>query len=81
MLKKIIQAAVIIAILTGPAAAQVPLNFPTGASRPLTPEEIERQNAIDNAYKSATKKIPDKKPVADPWGDVRPNPATAKNKQ
>jgi hypothetical protein len=28
---------------------------------PLTPEEQERQKAIDDAYKSAIKKLPDKK--------------------
>jgi hypothetical protein len=32
---------------------------------PLTPEEQERQKAIDDAYKSAIKKLPDKKKTAD----------------
>jgi hypothetical protein len=81
MLRKLIQAAAILALLTGTAAAQLPMKFPTnGDKRPMTPEEIEKQKAIDNAYRSATKKIPEKGPV-DPWGDVRPNPSTsAKNK-
>ena len=83
MLRKLMQAAAIIALLTGTASAQIPMKLPLqGASkRPLTPEEIEKQKALDKAYKSATQKIPDKKAV-DPWGNVRPDPATAsKNKQ
>jgi hypothetical protein len=84
IVRKLVQAGLIFAFLTGTASAQVvPLSLPLkGASkRPLTPEEIEKQKAIDRAYKSATEKIPDKQP-ADPWGTVRPSPATAsKNKQ
>ncbi|MGD0025440.1 MAG: hypothetical protein ABSC37_12590 [Xanthobacteraceae bacterium] len=83
MLRKLMQAAAVIALLTGTASAQMPMPAVhlNGDKRPPTPEEIEKQKAIDNAYKSATQKIPDKKPV-DPWGNVRPNPSPAsKNKQ
>jgi hypothetical protein len=48
--------------------------------RPLTQDEIDRQKALDNAYKAATNKIPDQKNT-DPWGNVRtsaPAPAAKK---
>jgi hypothetical protein len=46
-----------------------------------TQEEVEKQQQLDDAYKAATKKIPDQK-TSDPWGVVRPtSPApTAKKK-
>jgi hypothetical protein len=83
MLRKLMQAAAVIALLTGTASAQIPMKLPLhGVSKHrLTPEEIAKQKALDKAYKSATEKIPDKKPV-DPWANIRPNPATAaKNKR
>ncbi len=48
---------------------------------PRTKEQQEYDKALDRAYNSANKKIPEKnKP--DPWGDIRPAPsAAAKNKQ
>jgi hypothetical protein len=83
MLRKSILAAAIIAIvvaLTGAASAQFPMTGISlnGGPKQLTPEEQARQKAIDDAYKTASKKIPDKK-VDDPWGTVRPNPSTATN--
>ena len=82
MLKRLVQTAAIIALLTGTAAAQIPMSFPTDSKRTMTPDEIEKQKAVDKAYKSAVDKIPEKKPVADPWGTVRPSPpAAAQNKQ
>jgi hypothetical protein len=85
MLRKLIQAGAILFLLTGAAYAQSGFPMPSislGKDKPPpTPEEIERQKAIDNAYNAANKKIPEKKQVADPWGNVRPNPAPqAKNK-
>jgi hypothetical protein len=45
---------------------------------PLTPEEREKQKAIDDAYKSAIKKLPDKKkPADDPWGNIRSTTTTS----
>jgi hypothetical protein len=86
MLRKLISAAAALVLLTGTAYAQSGFPMPSislGKDKPPpTPEEIERQKAIDNAYNAANKKIPEKKEAADPWGNVRPNPApqTAKNK-
>lgn len=41
-----------------------------GDKRPLSAEEVAKQKAADEAYKSAVGKIPDQK-SADPWGTVR----------
>jgi len=70
-----------IAALTGTASAQ----FMPGMSlvpdrRPLTPEEKEKRKAVDDAYRSAISKLPDKKKSADPWENVRSAP-TAPSKQ
>ena len=54
--------------------------FAAGPKRPLTQEEVDKQRALDNAYKAATNKIPDQK-SNDPWGNVRsaaPTPAAKK---
>ena len=42
---------------------------------PPSKEEKERQKAVDDAYKSAMGKLPDKKKSADPWEGVRSAPA------
>jgi hypothetical protein len=36
-----------------------------------TPEEIEKEEAAQKAYKESLKKIPDAKVSNDPWGNVR----------
>jgi hypothetical protein len=43
--------------------------------KPLTPDEIEKQRKLDDAYKAATNKIPDQK-SNDPWAVVRPSSPT-----
>jgi hypothetical protein len=73
--------AVGLVFLAGPVCAQVPSMGDSSGSGPtmnlapqdrrLTSEELEREKAIDNAYKSTLKKIPDQKRTADPWGTVR----------
>jgi hypothetical protein len=73
MLRKFFGAAVIIASLTGVAAAQLPmpgLSFGHDEKRKLTPEEQAAQDARDKAYKAELNKIPDKK-GNDPWGNIR----------
>jgi len=84
----VVPAAAIVALLSGTAVAQAPsgggggnplmprLSIGDDVKRKLTPEEQERQDALDAAYKAATKKIPDQK-AADPWATVRPSPQTA----
>ena len=65
-------AVIVLALAAGPALAQFGgINLlPEGKAK--TPEEIQRGEAIDNAYNSAIKKVPDqKKATNDPWADVR----------
>jgi hypothetical protein len=76
--------AAFLAMLTATAAAQMPMPGISlqGESKPkLTPEEQEKQDELDKAYKSATTKIPDQK-LNDPWATVRPaTPAPKKKPQ
>jgi len=82
MLRKFIRAGAIVAMCTGPAAAQGNLSIPLNQKPPPTKEEIEKLKDSDRAYNAAMKKIPDKKSSGDPWGDIRPNTSpAAKNKQ
>jgi hypothetical protein len=80
---KLAGAVAIAAIMTGTAAAQLPMpGLSLGKDKPPpTPEEIERQKQIDNAYKSATTKIPNQSGANDPWASVRPAPATPSKKK
>jgi len=82
MLRNLIPAVAILALATGPAAAQgVALSPFKHEERKLTPDELKAQQQREKDYKAAMDKIPDKKVVNDPWGDIRPAPqATAKNK-
>jgi hypothetical protein len=84
MLRKFILAGAATALLTGAASAQMPMpSISLGEDKPPpTEEQLAKQKALDDAYKAATKKIPNKTVADDPWGSVRPNPSTAKtNKQ
>jgi hypothetical protein len=84
ILCRLLQGMAVLALLSRAAAAQLPLNMPLQHDKaPMSQEEMEKQKALDDAYKSATNKIPDKK-VDDPWATVRPSagtPATTKKKQ
>jgi hypothetical protein len=68
---RILGAAAVIALLTGPAYAQTPnINLiPEFVSK--TPEEKEQEAAQQKAYRESLKKIPDAKVSSDPWGNVR----------
>jgi hypothetical protein len=68
---KVLRAAAVIALLTGPAYAQMPnINLiPEIASK--SPEEKEADAVRDKAYRDSLKKIPDAKVSSDPWGAVR----------
>jgi hypothetical protein len=73
MLRKIVGAAIAVAVFTGPAAAQMPMpsiSLGEKEKRKLTPEEQAAQDARDKAYKAELNKIPDKKGT-DPWGNLR----------
>jgi hypothetical protein len=81
MLPRFICAGVVILLIAGDAAAQPDTSTPQsnlgvpflpGRQPSSTPEQVERQKAIDRAYDATMHKLPDKKSSADPWGDVRP---------
>jgi hypothetical protein len=79
---RLICAAAVTAAPAGPAFAQFPTpSFSLQNDKQKTPDEIEHDKAIDRAYQSATKKIPDKSTVNDPWADVRPAPAVVPPKK
>jgi|SRR5580700_1739500 hypothetical protein len=73
MLRKLIPAVAVLALVAGPAAAQVALSPFKHQERKLTPDEIAKQKADDAAYKAAMDKIPEKK-ANDPWGGIREAP-------
>ncbi len=66
-----------LALMVSNASAQVPEpNVSPWQKKRLTPfRERERQKKLDDAYKAATKKIPEQK-SNDPWAAVRPAPPT-----
>jgi hypothetical protein len=58
-------------LLSGPVFAQAPhLNLLTDGPG-KTQEEIEKQKAIEKAYKDTLRTIPDAAVANDPWGGVR----------
>jgi hypothetical protein len=63
-----------LALMTANASAQSlpPINLLQlqQPQKHLTPEEQEQQDKLDEAYKAATKKIPDQK-AHDPWANAR----------
>jgi hypothetical protein len=69
----IIGAAAAIALLAGPARAQMQTPnvnlIPELQSK--TPEEKEQEAIKDKAYRESLRKIPDAKASSDPWGGVR----------
>jgi hypothetical protein len=77
MLRRFMPAAVLLVLSTATAFAQLPMGM-TLRDKPkeLTPEQRAKQKAIDDAYRAATRKIPDKKTATDPWGSVRPGPSS-----
>ena len=64
-----------------PALAQTPNINLIPELKSKSPEEREQDAIADKAYRESLRKIPDAKPGADPWGNVRseaPKPAPAK---
>ena len=71
---KLFRMAAVLAVLAGPAYAQMPnLNLlQEGPGK--TPEEKAAEAERDKAYKETLKKIPDSKASNDPWGNMRSDP-------
>ena len=86
MLRKTIQATLIVILMMGAASAQTdPSGFLRSDGEPsLRGRNLEKKSdraidrayhskQIDNDYKAATSKIPDQK-ANDPWAAIRPTP-------
>jgi hypothetical protein len=75
-LLRIAGTAAVTAVLVGSAAAQFPMpSINLEQDKHRTPDQIAHDQAVDRAYQSATKKIPDKEIANDPWSGVRSAPA------
>jgi hypothetical protein len=73
-LMKRIMVALAVALIATPALAQMGgMNLMDDAPQKMkTKEDVDRQRAAENAYRSTMKSIPDqKKATNDPWADVR----------
>ena len=68
---RILGAAAVIVLLTGPAYAQTPNINLVPELQSKTPEEKEADAVRERAYRESLKKIPDAKASSDPWGNVR----------
>jgi hypothetical protein len=66
---RILAIAALFALLAGPAFAQ---NVNLMGDKPVDPVAEQKKQESERAYKAATQRIPDQKPVSnDPWGNVR----------
>ena len=68
---KTFRIAAIVALLASPAYAQSLGTSIIPEAPSKTPDQIEREQAIERDYKESLKKIPDGKANSDPWGNVR----------
>ena len=68
---KIVYAAAMTLMLVAPAYAQSKSPTMEEMMGGKTPDQIEKEQAADKAYKESLKKIPNAKAPADPWGGVR----------
>jgi hypothetical protein len=68
---KILGVAAAIALLVGPAYAQMPPVNLIPEVQSKTPEEKEAEAERDRKYRDSLRKIPDAKVSTDPWGTVR----------
>lgn len=68
---RILGAAAVIVLLTGPAHAQTPNINLIPELQSKSPEEKEAEAVREKAYRESLKKIPDAKASSDPWGNVR----------
>lgn len=69
----------LVAVCVAPAHAQGPSLNLIPELKSKTPEEKERDERMQKAYKDSLRKIPDAKGSSDPWGTMRsteaPKPA------
>jgi hypothetical protein len=70
-------AAAAVALLAGPAYAQMPPMNLLQDGPGKSPAQQAADEARDKAYKESLRKIPDAKAPSDPWGTVRSDKASA----
>jgi hypothetical protein len=75
---KLLSVVAVLALLTGPAAAQMMNLMPEVKTK--TPEEKEQDAITDKAYRESLRKIPETKSSVDPWGNVRSDAPKAATK-
>ena len=69
---RVFRMAAVIALLTGPAYAQMPnINLMPELKTPRRRRKRKPRRREQKAYKESLKKIPDAKASTDPWGNVR----------
>jgi hypothetical protein len=68
---KVALAAAMILMLVAPAHAQSKTPTMEQMMDAKTPDQIEKEQAADKAYKESLRKIPDAKTPSDPWGSAR----------
>jgi hypothetical protein len=73
---KLLRVAAVMALMIGPAYAQMPAMNLLQDGPGKTQDEIDAQQAREKAYQDTLKKIPDAKVSNDPWGTVRSSDAT-----
>ena len=71
---KLFRLAAVLAVVAGPAYAQMPQLNLLQDTPSKTPEERAAEAERDKAYKETLKKIPDTKASYDPWGGMRSDP-------
>lgn len=72
-------AAALFTFATVPARAQFTPGFQLGDEKQMSPEEKERNQALERAAKEAQRKIVVPKASNDPWADVRTSEPPAKS--
>ena len=91
MLRKLVQAGIIVALSSAAAYSQpggtgntpsdpMQMNMAPGSSRYVSPEERQREQELESKYRDAVNKIPDKKASSDPWGTMRAAPDKTSSK-
>ena len=68
---RVFRLAAVLALLAGPAYAQMPALNLMQEGPGKSPEQKSADEAREKAYKESLKKIPDAKAPSDPWGNVR----------
>jgi hypothetical protein len=68
---RVFRLAAVLALLAGPAYAQMPALNLMQEGPGKSPEQKAADEAREKAYKESLRKIPDAKPSSDPWGNVR----------